>query len=184
VTDKKYGHDVPLLSGYNVFVTPLPPYYKELVEQRFPLPDYPVRKIELAAGDLVDWPYEPPKKLVKVDDDDYDLYIQWHIADKNRQEIQRLRNIARIDYLLSMCVAVTDGEYLVEDTEWADKLEAAFTDFQVPAHKGKRYLLFLKHIVITTTEEMDVVISLCTSPEVTMQGIINALQGFQDSVEA
>jgi len=180
---KKYGQDYVLSSGYEVFIEPLPPYYKDLVEQQFPLPEYPKRKIKLAAGDEVDWPYEPPEEPVDEAHEDYELYVKWHVVDKQREEITKLRNVARVDYLLSMCVTVVDGDFTVSDSDWVDRLEAAFTDFQVPKHKGKRYLLFLKHVVVRTHEEMELILNMCTSPEVTMQGIINALRGFQDKVE-
>lgn len=178
-----YGTEFTLASDYTVFVQPLPPYYKDLVEQQFPLPEYPKRKIQLIAGDVVDWPYEPPDVPVAEDHVDYDLYMLWNIADKARKEIVILRNVARVDYLLAMCVRVIEGEFTLDSDEWASNLEAAFPNFQVPEHKGKRYLLFLKHVVIRSAEEMDLVISMCTSPEVTMQGVINALRGFQDKME-
>jgi len=178
-----FGQDIVLSSGYTIFVQPLPPYYRDLIDQQFPLPKYPKRTIELAAGDSVDWPYEPPDEPVDKDHADYELYVRWHSVTEKREQIEKVISLARVDYLLSMCVNVLDGEFEVSDDDWVDRLEAAFTDFQIPKHKGKRYLYFLKHVVIRTTEEMDMIINMSTSPEVTMQGILAALQGFQDNME-
>jgi len=178
-----FGNEFMLSSGYDVFIEPLPPYYKDLIDQQFPLPKYPQRQIKLLAGDVVDWPYEPPDEELPEDHEDYDLYMMWHTVDRQRKDIIELRNVARVEYLLSMCVTVLDGPYKVEDEEWVDRIEAAFPNFHVPTHKGKRRLLFLKHVVIRTNEEMELILNMCTSPEVTMQGVITALHGFQDSME-
>lgn len=178
-----HGQELSLSSGYTVFIRPLPPYYKDLIEQQLPMPEYPNRKIKLFAGDEVDWPYEPPKEDISKDHEDYELFVKWHQVDRMRKEVEKIRSVVRVDYLLSMCVDVVDGQYTVEDVEWAERLEAAFDNFKVPEHKGKRYLYFLKHIVITNSDEFSMIISLSTSPEVTMQGIINALRGFQHQVE-
>lgn len=180
---EQYGQTVKMSSGFELFVKPLPPYYKDLIDQEFPVPKYPRRKIELMSGDVVDWPYEPPDEELTKEHEDFDLYVRWHLAHETIEQIEEVKKLARIDYLLSMCVEVVGGKYNVDDDNWANKLEAAFTDFKVPEHPGRRYLLFLKHVVITTTEEMNVVIQLCTSPEVAMQGILNALRGFQNPVE-
>ena len=180
---EQYGQTIKVSSGFELFIKPLPPYYKDLIDQEFPLPKYPRRKIELLSGDMVDWPYEPPEEELTKEHEDFDLYVRWHFAHETIENIKTVKKLARIDYLLSMCVDIVDGKYNVEDTEWADRLEAAFTDFKVPSHYGRRYLLFLKHIVIITTEEMNMVVQLCTSPEVAMKGILNALEGFQNIME-
>jgi hypothetical protein len=182
--EHKHGQSIFLpSSGYEIIVKPLPPYYKDLIEQQFPLPEYPKRKITLIAGDVVEWPYEPSDDIPEEDSEDYELYIRWHDIDRSRAEISKLQKQASVDYLLSMCVEVVDGEYSIDDENWVLKLEGAFDNYEVPKHKGRRFLTFLKHFVITTKEEMDYVIHVSTSPEVTMQGILDALQGFQNSVE-
>jgi hypothetical protein len=67
----------------------------------------------------------------------------------------------------------------VEDVEWAQKAEAAFEDWTVPTHPGRRHLVFLKTQVITDADDMEMVVGLSTAAEVTMQGILSALRGFQ-----
>lgn len=169
---------IPMKSGFTVCIKPLPPYYKDLVNDTIPFPEYPTRIITLAAGDEIDWPYEPKDEHSDPGHEDYDLYVQWKSVDAERDKRTELRNRARMDFLLSNCVDVVDGPYDVDDIEWAQRAEAAFEDWTVPTHPGRRYLIFLKTQVITDADEMEIVVSLSTAAEVTMQGVITALRGF------
>ena len=168
-----------LSSGYTVRIKPLPPYYAELIENQLQMPDYPVRHLELASGDIVDVPYNGADKVVKIGDEDYELQMKWNAVEKQRYEIKMRRNVARVNYLLAVCVDVIAADVSCKyDSDWVTSLEAAFDNFKVPKHAGKRKLLYLKHVVITTVEEMTDVINLCVSREVSTQGIENALHGF------
>jgi hypothetical protein len=162
---------IELKSGFTVRITPLPPYYKDLIDDTIPLPDYPTRTITLAAGDEIDWPYEPKEEH-------FELYVRWKAVDIEREELAKLRNRARSDFLLSNCVSVVDGPYDVDDIEWAQKVEAAFEDWRVPTHPGRRYLIFLRTQVLTDTEDLELVIRLSTAAEVTYQGVLHALRTF------
>jgi hypothetical protein len=170
---------VPMKSGFTVSVTPLPPYYKDLVDDTIPLPEYPTRIIVLASGDEVEWPYEPDDEHFDPDHEDYDLYVQWKSVDDEINTRTKLRNRARMDFLLSNCVDVVDGPYDVDDVEWVHKVEATFDDWIMPTHPGYKYLIFLKTQVITDANDMEMVVGLSTAAEVTMQGILSALRGFQ-----
>jgi hypothetical protein len=176
-------HEVPMKSGFTISIKPLPPYYKDLVDETIPLPEYPIRIITLASGDEVDWPYKPEDEHSDPEHEDYDLYVQWKSVDAKVAKLTKIRNKSRMDFLLSSCVDVVDGPYGVNDDEWAWKVEAAFEGWTMPTHQGRRYLVFLKTQVITDAEDMELVIGLSTSPEVTMQGILSALRGFPVDVE-
>lgn len=180
---RQSGHRLTLVSGFTVDVHPLPPYYKDLIEEQYPLPDYPMRKISLAAGDVIDWPYDPPEQMPVEGSEDYDLYLRWKSVHAQREFVEEKRVKAKTDYLLATCVEIVDGPELVESQTWVSKVEAAFPDYKVPEHPGKRLLIFLKTQVITSPQELELLISLALSPEVTMQGIVRALQGFQDILE-
>lgn len=175
------GHEIDLQSGFTVRVKPLPPYYKDLINDNFPLRDYPTRKIRLAAGDVVDWPYKPSEEEPSKDDEDYDLWITWHAVDRDREDTEKQRTRARNDFLLANCVEVLEGPVDFEDDEWVYKVEAAFQEqnYTVPEHPGARLLVFLKTQVITDPTEFEVLVQLSIAPEVRMQGVLNALRGFQ-----
>ncbi len=170
---------IPLKSGFTVCIRPLPPYYKDLIDDTIPLPEYPTRIITLAAGDEIDWPYKPDEEHSDPEHEDYELYVRWKSVDVERNERTDMRNRARMDFLLSSCVDVVDGPYDVNDVEWAQKVEAPFEDWTVPTHPGRRHLIFLKTQVITDADDMDMVVKLSTAAEATMQGIISALRGFR-----
>lgn len=169
---------IPLRSGFKVRIRPLPPYYKDLIDDTIPLPEYPVRIITLASGDVVEWPYEPKEEHADPEHEDYELYVKWKSTDDEVARLEKIRKKSRMDFLLSSCVDVVDGPYDVDDIEWAQRLEAAFEDWSVPTHPGRKYLIFLKTQVITDADEMELIVSLSTAAEVTMQGILSALRGF------
>jgi len=179
VGNRPVGIDVSLDSGFVVRVHPLPPYYKDLIEEQFPLPDYPTRSIVLASGDTVPWPYKPPQEEVGSESEDYDLYVKWKYANDVRSLVTEQREKARINFLLANCVQVISGPIRVESEEWKLRVEAAFPDYHVPEHRGKLLLVFLQTQVITSTQELENIIQLALSSEVSVQGIMRALQGFQ-----
>ena len=183
MAEKKYI-EIELNSGFTVHVSSLPPYYMDMINDRFPIPEYPSREIALVSGDIVDWPYEPGEDVPEEDHEDYELFVKWHTVDKKRKEVTNQRNTARVDYLLNMCVEIIDGPIEFDDQEsLAYKLETAFPDFHIPEDKGQRRLLFIKHFVITTALELNSIVSSSTSQEVSMQGITSALRGFRDNLE-
>ena len=177
-TDSLSSHVIPMKSGFTVRIRPLPPYYKDLIDETIPFPEYPIRIITLASGDEVEWPYEPKDEHFDPEHEDYDLYMRWKSVDAKVAELTLIRNKARVNFLLSSCVDVVEGPYDLDDVEWAQRVEAAFENWSVPTHPGRRYLVFLKTQVITDVEDMEIVISLSTAAEATMQGVLSALRGF------
>jgi hypothetical protein len=176
--------EIDLSSGFTIGVTALPPYYMDMLNDNIPIPKYPMRKIALAGGAEVDWPYEPPEEAPTDDDADYELFVLWHDADRNIKEATNKRSTARVNYLLNMCIEIIEGPIDFDDTKsWAYKVEAAFPEFKVPENIGHRKLLFLKHFVLTTAEELNYVVTAATAPEVGMEGISSALRGFRHSLE-
>lgn len=169
---------VPMKSGFVVRVKALPPYYKDLLDDTIPLPEYPTRTIILAAGDEIEWPYEPKEEHFDPDHEDYELYVRWKAVDEERNQLTELRKKARRDFLLSNCVDVVEGPYDLDDVEWVQRVEAAFEDWSVPTHPGRKYLIFLLTQVITDAEDMELVMKLSTAAEVSMQGVLNALRSF------
>jgi hypothetical protein len=174
-------HTLKLSSGFVIELKPLSPYYLDFIEDQFPLPKFPSRKIILASGDTIDFEYTLPKAAPE-DVEELELYLRYKQAEFERNDVEVLRNRARRDFLLATCVYVKEGPIDFDDKEWEGRVEAAFPKFTVPTHKGKRMLTFLKAIVITTAEEMDLVLQGCLYQEVDMQSIFDALQGFRDSV--
>ena len=179
------GTKLPLQSGYVVFIKPLPPYYKDIVNDSIPLPDYPKRKIVLAAGDVIDWLYEPKPEHEAEDHEDHELWMRWQVAHETKQKGEEIRQRARMDFLLSVCVDVLDGPngpYEEQNDEWVQRVEAMYPGYKVPTHPGLRRLVFIKTQVVNSVDEMELILKLSTAPEVTMQGILNALQGFRDNL--
>lgn len=171
-----------LQSGFRIFVKPLPPYYIDLIDDQLPLPQYPKRAIKLLAGDIVYWDYNPPEDPPDESSEDFELYARWREVDELRQELEKEREIVKRKFLLSNCVTVLDGPFKIDGKDWVDRVEAAFPNFSMPTHEGKKRLIFLQTQVITSVEEMRLVLTSSIAPEVTMQGISNALRGFQDTM--
>ena len=181
---KPTGVLVELSSGFEVFITPLPPYHLDVIYDEFPLDEYPEREVHLLSGDVMPWPYEPPDEMPDEDNGtEYELYIRWKIADENNKAIEARRARARTEFLFSNCVHVKKGPFDVEDTEWMDRVEAAFPNLKVPEHYGKAMLLFIKTQVVTSFQDAELVLQMATSPEATLQGISSALRGFQSPME-
>ena len=170
-------------SGFVIEIKPLPPYYLDVIEEVLIMPSYPARIITLASGDQIPWDYKPEEGIeLEPGDDDYDLWAKWMAVDKARGDVSKARELAKRNFLLSNCVRVITGPVHVKNQDWVDKVEAAFPDYTMPEHPGKRLLIFLKTQVISSPEEMEIIIYNAVSREVTMQGIMSALQGFQHKV--
>lgn len=174
---------IPLSSGFTVLVKPLPPYYLDFIDAQVPLKEYPKRRLSLVSGDYVDIDYELPESMPSPDDtEDYELYVKYKITQSENSKLEKQRDHMRSDFLLSNCVIIESGPIKVDDNDWVMRLEAAFPDYKVPTHPGKRMLAFLKSNVILLPEEKDVIVKVSCFQEVNLQGIIDALQGFQIAV--
>jgi hypothetical protein len=168
-----------LSSGFTISVKPLSPYYMDFIEDVFKFPEYPKRKIKLTSGDIIDYEYIPPEIPPTDAGEDLDLYLKYKVVESNISKIEVYRKRAKMDFLLSTCVTIEDGPIDYASKDWEYRLEAAFPNYTIPTHEGKRRLAFLKGIAITSTTEMELVIQRCLHQEVDMQSIINALQGFR-----
>jgi len=169
-------------SGFTISVTPLPPYYMDVIKRAIPEKEYPERKITNAFGDTFTVPYILPKEEPSISDrSEYDLYWEWKSVEHYNKQVERKRQLSKENFLLSMCVDVVDGPIDIESDEWQQRLEAPFVSegFTMPTHPGVRLILFLKAIVITKPEEKEWILSKATYQEVTMQDIGDALLGFQ-----
>jgi hypothetical protein len=171
-----------LKSGFRIFVKPLPPYYIDLIDDQLPLPEYPKRAVTLIAGDVVYWDYNPPLEEPSTDDEDFELYARWREVNELRRDLEKEREIVKRKFLLSNCVSILDGPYKLEGKDWVERVEAAFPNFTIPEHPGKRRLIFLQTQVILSVDEMEIILASAVAPEVTMQGITNALLGFQHNL--
>jgi hypothetical protein len=174
--------ELALTSGFVVRIRPLPPYSIDLIEENFPLPEYPKRKISLASGDVVDWEYKPPDIEPEEEGEDRDLYVLWHLTDQKRQEITKIRHRAKMNFLLSNCVDIVVGPVDIDDPVWIERVEAMYDDYKVPEHSGRKRLVFIKTQVVSTPGEMEMILQMSVAQEVSMQGIMNALQGFRNQV--
>lgn len=167
-------------SGFDLDITPFPPYYADLVEDVYPLKEYPKRVIELLAGDVVTEEYEPPEDKPDEDHEDYHLWLKWHEAKDYNDTIEPVRIRVRRDMLLSLCVTVKDGPEDISDSAWIERIETPFGgDYHVSDEPGQRHLTFLKYIVLTHSEDTDFVLQQAMFPEVTLQGVGRALIGFR-----
>ena len=171
-------------SGFSLEITPLPPYYLDIVEDLHPLLDYPAREINLLAGDVVEEPYDPPEEKPDSDHDDYGLWLRWHEVDKHNKAVEKKRIRAKRDLLMSVCIKILDGPIDVDDESWMIDLEAPFIDieFKVPKHVGERKLMFLKYHVIRSIEEAQEITQITMFKEVSMEGVSRALKGFQGNL--
>lgn len=170
---------IELPSGFTVSVRSMPPYYLDIIKDAIALPEYPRREIVLAAGDIIFVDYEPePGQVLEPGDEDYELWVRWMSVDQDRERLEQLRRRARMDFLLANCVYVVNGPYSLDDDEWIANVEAAFDDFVIPAHPGKRKVIFLKTLVLNDQNSMSLVMNSAISEEVSMQGVTNALRGF------
>lgn len=172
-----------LSSGFTISIKPLAPYYLDFIDDILPFPSFPCRKITLTSGDVIDYEYIPPEVAPIDAGEDLDLYLKYKNVEKLRSEIETKRQRAKRDFLLSTCIYVEDGPIKFEDKDWEYRIEAAFPRFTIPQHPGRRMLAFLKGIVITTKDEMELIINRCLYKEVDMQSIVNALQGFRLQME-
>jgi len=174
------GIRLTLSSGFTVLVKPLPPYYLDFIDDQFPFLKYPQRKLKLAAGDIIEIEYLLPDAVPNNSNaEEYELYITYKTVESKNVEILKVRERARTDFLLSNCVIIEDGPIKFEDNDWVMRVEAAFPNYKVPEHPGKRMLAFLKSNVILTSEERATLVQTSCYQEVDLQGIIDALQGFQ-----
>jgi hypothetical protein len=161
-------------------VKPLPPYYLDFIDDQFPFLKPTQRKLKLAAGDILEIEYLPPDVVPnKSNAEEYELYLSYKTVELKNAEILKIRERARIDFLLSNCVVIEDGPVKFEDKDWVIRVEAAFPNYKVPEHLGKRMLAFLKSNVILHAEERSTIVETSCFQEVNLQGIIDALQGFQ-----
>ena len=151
----------------------------DFIEDVLPLPEFPKRKISLASGDVVDYEYTPPGTPPTRLDEDYDLYVLYKKAERDTEKVAILRKRAKMDFLLSNCIEIGNGPIEFKSHEWEDRLEASLPKYKVPSHPGKKRLAFLKSCVITSKEEMDVIVQRCLLLEVDMQSIYSALRGFR-----
>jgi hypothetical protein len=179
----KYSVTFELSSGFTIQVEPFPPYYVDFLDDLMPFKKYPKRKLTLAGGDVVEFEYTPPETPPDASDvEEYELYLLWHSVDEENKQITIMRDRAKRDYLLSHCVEIISGPVDINDNVWVERLEAAIPDIEISDHPGARRLAFIKSVVVRTLAEYDKILAASLFPEVTMQGIMTALQGFRGDV--
>ena len=167
-------------SGFDLDITPFPPYYVDLIEDVYPVREYPKRIIELLAGDVVTEEYEPSEDKPDEDDEDYHLWLKWYEVEDYNNKLEPVRIRVRRDMLLSLCVTIKDGPEDVSDSAWIERIEIPFGgDYHVSDEPGQRLLTFIKYVVLTHSEDTDSVLEQAMFPEVTLQGVGRALQGFR-----
>lgn len=183
MSEDKFVISYTTTSGFLLEITPLPPYYMDVIEDVYPYKEYPKRSIELAAGDVISQDYELPDEEPGEDDEDYHLYLRYKEAESYNTTIEETRIRVRRDMLLSLCVTVKDGPIDIGDQQWVDKVEAPFRgDYSVPEDPGLRRLVFIKYMALAHMNDADNVIQQAMFQEVTLQGIGQALDGFQGDV--
>ena len=172
-----------LTSGFTIRVKPLPPYYNDFIEDALPLKPLPKRKLHLAAGDILDVEYIKPESFPD-DTSEQELYVLYVTAEDENKVIEAQRQKYKMNFLINNCIEIMDGPCKIDDPEWVATLERSLPNYKVPTDPGLRYVAFVKTQVIATQIEMDEILTSCMFPEVNMQGIINALSHFQDSIPA
>lgn len=179
----KFKIPIELTSGFSIEVTPLPPYYLDFLDDILPIPEFPQRKIILASGDTFECEYVKPENPPNSSDNtESELYMRYVETEHKIEKILVERTRAKRDFLFSNCITVVSGPYEVDSEEWVNRLEAIHPTYKVSSHKGRRLLAFIKSNVVTSKEEAEYILQTCAFTEVGMQGIINALRGFQVQV--
>ena len=184
----EYAITRPLPSGFTISITPLPPYYADIIEDMYPEREYPSRMIKLHAGDIYKEPYELPDEEPDHEDEEYyGLWLLWHEVDEYNEDIKKKKLRSKRDLLLSLCVNILDGPIDIDDEEWVERIEAPFVEEGkekgvVLKHEGQKLLLFLKYVVITDMESHKLIMNDAMFPEVSMQGVSHALHKFRDNV--
>lgn len=177
-----------LPSGFTVSTTPVPPYYADIIEDLYPVRKFPTRKVVLLAGDIYDEPYDPPDEEPDHEDlEQYGLWLKWHEVEEYNEDLKKRKLRLKRDLLLSMCVNILDGPIDIDDSEWIERLEAPFVEegkerSVILNHQGQKRLLFLKYIVITDLESLELILNDAVFKEVNMQGISHALHNFRGEV--
>lgn len=179
LVDQK-GIELTLSSGFTILVKPLPPYYLDFVDEQLPLQKYPNRKLKLASGETIEIEYLLPDSVPDATNvEDYELYIAYKVTEAKNLELNKQRERMRSDFLLSTCVYIKSGPIDFNSEDWVTRVEAAHPNYKVPTHPGRRLLAFLKSNVILHTEERSTIVETACFQEVNLQGIIDALCGFQ-----
>lgn len=171
-------------SGFTISVVPMPPYYMDVIDNVYTKKQYPKRVYTNTAGDSFTLDYQPPETLSDdADDIDRDLFYEWQHVKQYNKDLDQKKLKAREDFLLSMCVDITDGPVDITDRDWQERVEAVFGEgFKVPKHPGALRLLFLKAVVITSPDDKEWIIQTALFKEVSMQDISYALHNFRDNV--
>ena len=178
------GIKMVMSSGFTILVKPLPPYYLDFIDEQIPLQELPKRKLHLASGDVIEIEYLPPEAVPDSENvEEYELYLEYKATIDKNLELDKKRERARSDFLLSNCVYIESGPIDFNSQDWVTRLEASFQNYSVPQHPGKRLLAFLKSNVILHTEERSAIVETACFQEVNLQGIIDALCGFQLEME-
>lgn len=184
--DTDYEQIRELPNGYTIGVTPLPPYYMDVIKDAYPYKDYPKRKVVLIGGDIVEWRYDPPQEEPSPENkEDFQLFHTWHAVEAYNTEMDTLRMRARVDMLYATCVSIKDGPRQIEDNDWVEEVEGAIilagrSGWRVPKHPGARKVVFLKTQVVTDDAIHDFIMSSAVYIEASEQGVINALHNFRD----
>lgn len=183
----EYAKTLTLPSGFTVAITPIPPYYADIVEDMYPEREYPGRTITLLAGDTYTEPYEPPEEPDHDNVEEYGLWLKWHEVDEFNKRLKQKKSRLKRDLSLSLCVHIVDGPVDIDDEEWMLKLEAPFVEegrekSVLLEHKGQKRLLFLKYVVITDLQSYELIMREAIFEEVSMQGITRALHNFRGDV--
>jgi len=174
---------ITLSSGFKVAVTPLPPYYIDWVDDAFPLPKMPMRKMKLLSGDEVEYDYIPPTTPPdETNQEEFGLYLQYREYLRNLEINSKGRERARRDFLISNCVKIVSGPVDIDKDEWEELVEAPFDNYVVPKHPGKRLLAFMKAVVIHSVPDYQAVIQIALYQEVQMKSILDALSSFRPSM--
>ncbi|KKN38125.1 hypothetical protein LCGC14_0756470 [marine sediment metagenome] len=183
MSEDKFVIEYTTTSGFSLEITPLPPYYMDIIDDVYPYKEYPKRNIELLAGDVITEDYELPDEKPDEDDEDYPLWLKHKETESYNAKLDDTIVRVRRDLLLSLCVTVKDGPINIEDQQWIDKVEAPFKgDYTIPEDPGLRRLVFIKYMALAHMTDADNVIQQAMFQEVTLQGIGQALDGFQSEM--
>jgi hypothetical protein len=183
VETKEVGIRLTLSSGFTILVKPLPPYYLDFIDEQLPLQKHPNRKLKLASGETIDIEYLLPESVPEESNiEEYELYIAYKAAEARNVELDKLRDRMRSDFLISNCVRIIDGPIDFNSEDWVTRVEAAHPNYKVPVHPGRRLLAFMKSNVILHAEERSAIVETACFQEVNLQGIIDALCGFQSEM--
>jgi len=180
--ETKMASRYSLSSGFVVEVGTLGPHALWPIEQKYKDPGPWTYQVETKIEGIVEFIYDPPNESPdkEKDPEGWELYQCWRSHEAKRQAIREQYVQARTLFMLLNCVTVIDGPCTVDDTEWYKRIEHMVSEPKT--HSERRLLFFLTQVFAISSNEFQLITQRAVAPEVTIEGVLEALEGFRSSM--